>query len=80
MTYTKDDVGCYVDVAVAITGWTYARGDKVIQTTNNYDKEILRGDIGQIVSIDPEERRLLIVFDERTVSYEFGELDEIALA
>jgi len=66
--------------SVSRFGWTYARGDKVIQTVNNYDKEVFNGDIGQIVSIDTEEGLLQIVFDGRTVLYDFGELDEIALA
>lgn len=61
-------------------GWTFARGDKVIQTVNNYDKEVFNGDIGQIASIDSEEGLLQILFDDRTIVYDFGELDEIALA
>jgi len=66
--------------SVSRFGWTYARGDKVIQTINNYDKEVFNGDIGQIATIDPEEGNLQIVFDDRTIVYDFGELDEIALA
>ncbi len=61
-------------------GWTYAPGDKVIQMVNNYDKEIFNGDIGRIAKVDPEERVLQITFDGRQVAYDFGELDEIALA
>lgn len=66
--------------SVSRLGWTYARGDKVLQTVNNYDKEVFNGDIGQITSIDPEEGTLQITFDDRTVGYEFGELDEVTLA
>jgi exodeoxyribonuclease V alpha subunit len=47
---------------------------------NNYDKEVFNGDIGTVVSIDVEESLLQINFDERTVDYEFNELDEISLA
>jgi exodeoxyribonuclease V alpha subunit len=36
-------------------GWTYAPGDKVIQTVNNYDKEVFNGDIGRVARIDEEE-------------------------
>ncbi|MGO0307862.1 hypothetical protein ACTL6P_14875 [Endozoicomonas acroporae] len=36
-------------------GWTYAPGDKVIQTVNNYDKEVFNGDIGRVKNIDIEE-------------------------
>lgn len=61
-------------------GWSYGAGDKVIQTINNYDKEVFNGDIGTITSIDPEESELLIEFDGREVKYEFSELDEVSLA
>jgi hypothetical protein len=39
-------------------GWQFRLRDKVIQTENNYDKEVFNGDIGQVVSIDPEEARI----------------------
>lgn len=61
-------------------GWNFSVKDKVIQTINNYDKEIFNGDIGFISKIDLEESRLLIDFDGRSVVYEIDELDEIALA
>jgi exodeoxyribonuclease V alpha subunit len=61
-------------------GTTFSPGDKVIQTVNDYDKEVFNGDIGHIASIDTEEGILRIIFDDREVEYEFGELDEIALA
>jgi exodeoxyribonuclease V alpha subunit len=61
-------------------GWQYRLRDKVIQTENNYDKEVFNGDIGQIVKIDPLERELVVKFDQREVDYDFGELDEVSLA
>lgn len=61
-------------------GTTFAPGDKVIQTVNNYDKEVFNGDIGQIMAIDQEEGDLQVDYDGRTVEYEFGELDEVSLA
>ena len=54
--------------------------DKVIQTENDYDKDVFNGDIGQITKIDPVEREAVIRFDQREVTYDFGELDEISLA
>ena len=36
-------------------GWQFRPRDKVIQTENNYDKDVFNGDIGQIVKIDPVE-------------------------
>jgi len=61
-------------------GWQFRIRDKVIQTENDYDKDVFNGDIGQIVNIDPVEREVTIRFDQREVVYDFGELDEIALA
>ncbi len=58
----------------------YAEGDKVIQMVNNYDKEVFNGDIGRITLVDEEESTLRVEYDGREVLYEFGELDEIALA
>lgn len=55
-------------------------GDKVLQTVNNYEKEVYNGDIGVIVTIDMEEGALQVDYDGRLVEYEFGELDEVQLA
>lgn len=66
--------------AVEKFGWQFRPRDKVIQTENNYDKEVFNGDIGQIVKIDPIERDVTVQFDRREVVYDFGELDEVALA
>jgi exodeoxyribonuclease V alpha subunit len=61
-------------------GWQFRPRDKVIQTENDYDKDVFNGDIGQIVKIDPVEREVTIRFDQREVAYDFGELDEVSLA
>ena len=58
-------------------GTRFRTGDKVLQTRNNYDKEVFNGDIGRIAAIDAEERQVGIDFDGRRVVYDFGELDEI---
>lgn len=56
-------------------------GDKIIQTNNNYDKEVFNGDIGHIVSIETEPLKLSVRFEgDRLVDYEPGELDELQLA
>ena len=61
-------------------GWQFRVRDKVIQTENNYDKDVFNSDIGQIIKIDPLEREVTVKFDQREVVYDFGELDEVALA
>ena len=53
-------------------GTTFAPGDKVIQTVNDYDKEVFNGDIGQIEKVDIEEGVLTVDYDGRIVEYEFG--------
>ncbi len=68
------------DQVVEKFGWQFRVRDKVIQTENNYDKEVFNGDIGQIVSIDSFEKEIKIQFDQRKVTYDFGELDELSLA
>ncbi len=65
---------------VSRLGWTYAPRDKVIQTVNDYDKDVFNGDIGQVSRVDLDEGQVHVTFDDRTVLYEFGELDEISLA
>jgi ATP-dependent exoDNAse (exonuclease V) alpha subunit len=61
-------------------GWRFQTRDKVIQTENDYDKEVFNGNIGIVERIDPVEHEVAIRFDERLVKYDFGELDEVALA
>ncbi len=61
-------------------GWTFRRGDKVMQIVNDYDKDVFNGDIGRIEDVDEEEQELIVQFDGRDVVYAFGELDELTLA
>jgi len=61
-------------------GWRFQMRDKVIQTENDYDKDVFNGDIGTIESIDTVDQEVTIRFDERRVTYDFGELDEVSLA
>jgi exodeoxyribonuclease V alpha subunit len=51
-------------------GWRFRAGDKVIQTENNYDKDVFNGDIGQIQRMDPVEQEVVVAYDdEREVRY-----------
>ena len=61
-------------------GWTFAPGDKVMQVENDYDKEVYNGDIGRIDDVDPELGEVTVRFDDRAVSYGFGELDALVPA
>lgn len=65
-------------------------GDKVMQVKNNYDimwdkngvsgVGIFNGDIGIIEDIDLSEETLTVNFDDRTVTYELSQCDELELA
>jgi exodeoxyribonuclease V alpha subunit len=68
------------DIKIERYGSTFSPGDKVIQMVNNYDKDVFNGDIGKIKSIDLDSSFLYIDYDDRIVTYDFNELDEIALA
>jgi exodeoxyribonuclease V alpha subunit len=62
-------------------GTLFRTGDKVIQTHNNYEKDVFNGDLGHIVSITTDPLRLTVRFEgERLIEYEPGELDELQLA
>jgi len=61
-------------------GWTFCPGDKVMQVTNDYDRDVFNGDLGLITAIDMEEGALTVSFEGRAVEYGFGELDELVLA
>lgn len=61
-------------------GTTFASGDKVIVTANDYDKDVFNGDIGRILQIERERSSLRIGFADKRVDFSFTELDDIALA
>ena len=61
-------------------GWTFARGDKVMQIENDYAKEVYNGDIGYIEDVDLDDGELTVSFDGRSVTYGFGELDTLVPA
>ncbi len=55
-------------------------GDKVMQTQNNYDKDIFNGDIGFIKYHLADEKKIIINFDGENIEYNYSELDQITLA
>jgi exodeoxyribonuclease V alpha subunit len=61
-------------------GWRFQPRDKVIQTENDYDKDVFNGDVGIMERVDLIEQQVAIRFDDRVVKYDFGELDEVSLA
>lgn len=61
-------------------GYSYRKGDRIMQIRNNYDKGVFNGDLGYIEEVDMEERTLIASFDGISVEYEVSELDELSLA
>lgn len=67
-------------VSLNRSGYSFRQGDRVMQLSNNYDKEVFNGDLGYIERVDMEDRTLFVCFDGRTVEYDVSELDELTLA
>ena len=61
-------------------GWTFAPGDKVMQIENDYDKDVYNGDIGHIIDVDHDDGEIVVRFDIRSITYQFGELDMLVPA
>jgi len=55
-------------------------GDKVMQTRNDYDRDVFNGDVGIVSSVDREEGQVWVDFDGRRVEYVASNLDELVLA
>ncbi|WP_027369604.1 SF1B family DNA helicase RecD2 [Desulfovermiculus halophilus] len=55
-------------------------GDRVLQTRNNYDKEVFNGDLGWVRGFDQDEGELIVEFDDVRVRYTQNEFDELSLA
>jgi exodeoxyribonuclease V alpha subunit len=58
-------------------GRTYRVGDKVMQTRNNYDKDVFNGDLGVVAKIDLIDQRIVVEVDGKPVEYDFTDLDEL---
>ncbi len=61
-------------------GTIFRLGDKVMQTQNNYDKDVYNGDLGFVRSLDVSEQTLTADFDGRSATYDWSEADQLALA
>jgi exodeoxyribonuclease V alpha subunit len=61
-------------------GSIFAPGDKIMQTENDYDRDVFNGDLGTVLRIDEVEGLLVAGFDGREVEYPFGELDTLVPA
>jgi exodeoxyribonuclease V alpha subunit len=55
-------------------------GDKVMQTKNDYERDVYNGDIGTIARVVPGERTIEVRFDDRVVEYRDADIDALVLA
>lgn len=67
-------------VALQRGDFTLRLGDKVVQRKNDHEREVANGDIGLVQHIDTRRRRAVVAFDGRSVVYEAGELEQLALS
>jgi exodeoxyribonuclease V alpha subunit len=58
-------------------GRVFRVGDKVMQTVNNYDKNVYNGDIGLITALDTVQQTMTVSIDGAPVVYDFLETDEL---
>ena len=61
-------------------GQVFRVGDKLMQTQNNYDKDVYNGDLGYLFDINPSEQTLAVDFEKRIVNYQWNEADQLVLA
>jgi exodeoxyribonuclease V alpha subunit len=59
---------------------SFRAGDKVMQVKNNYDLDVFNGDIGILTGASAETKKAIVMFDERAVSYDFSDLDDLVPA
>ena len=52
---------------------------KVMQTINNYEREVFNGDVGYVEKLDDIEAELTVNFEGHQVVYPYSELDELKL-
>lgn len=58
----------------------FREGDRVLQTANDYDRNVFNGDIGRIERIDLQQQSLVVRFDLGPVVYSLAELEQLELA
>ena len=58
----------------------FREADRVLQTTNDYDRNVFNGDIGVIERLDIPSKTVVVQFDLGPVIYQFQDLDELELA
>jgi exodeoxyribonuclease V alpha subunit len=68
------------ETAVERFGWRFTPGDRVMETQNDYDRDVFNGDLGRVVRLEAEDQAVIVSFDGREVAYPYGELDTLVPA
>jgi exodeoxyribonuclease V alpha subunit len=68
--------GSFKIAEVRIGGKVFRKGDKVMQTKNNYEKEVFNGDIGIVRGIYVDDNSLEVVIDGRDIIYKYEDAEE----
>lgn len=55
-------------------------GDRVMQTKNDYDLDVLNGDVGRVCDVVPEAQSLTVMYGKRRVVYSGKQLNNLSLA
>ena len=55
-------------------------GDKVMQLKNDYGRDVYNGDIGFVVDVQLDDRKMVVRIDDRDVEYDDEALDNLSLA
>ncbi len=64
----------------AAGGAALRRGDRVLQTRNNYQLEVFNGDVGHVAEVDADSGDLQVDFGGRRVAYAGADRDDLAPA
>ena len=67
-------------ISVERFGWRFSPGDRVMESQNDYDREVFNGDLGTVARIDEDEGAVIVDFEGRKVIYPYGELDTLVPA
>lgn len=67
-------------IEIERAGKRYRVGDRVMQTRNDYDREVWNGDVGRITHLDTAGAKAFVRFPEREHEYRFEELGDLVPA
>lgn len=76
----RDTLGVSTAATIKLRGREWALGDKVVQMANDYELEVMNGDLGIVRRFDQEASTLTVNFEGRDVTYNAQALANLQLA